>query len=103
MSNAPEQPDWRGMTTDDDLLDALCRTVLNKPATFCDWRDVLRVRDAVHDVLNRAINAKQAGDVIAAPGARRDRTGEPIDDEPHPPDPRAAARQHLHRTLGWEQ
>lgn len=45
--------------TDDDLVDALARNVVGKPASLCDWRDLLHVRDVIDDLLNGEVNRRQ--------------------------------------------
>lgn len=52
--------------TDDDLVDALARNVVGKPASACDWRDLTRVRDAVDELLNGTVNAAQNPTVSAS-------------------------------------
>ena len=41
------------------LIEQLCRDIAGKGAADCDWRDVIRVRDHVDRLLNRAIDERQ--------------------------------------------
>jgi hypothetical protein len=47
------------------LTDFLCRALAGKPATACDWRDLIHVRDRVDRLLNGEVNRRQANDVTA--------------------------------------
>jgi hypothetical protein len=57
------------ITANAELLDLLCRQVLGKPATDCDYVDVLHVRDHLDRLLNAEVDKRQAdagSDVEAA-------------------------------------
>jgi len=48
------------MTSDDEtLLNALCWRLAGKPASECDWRNLIGVRDHVDRLLNSAVNERQ--------------------------------------------